>query len=294
MPTIKYPARMEEDKYSWLWKPIYKRILTKNQQFSSVIAGRTGSGKSYLALGVGETFNPDFKVEESVFFTARDFAKKVAQPLKKAEVLILDDSGLSIHSSEAMKLEIRNISKTLQSIRHRGLVVILTMPSLNLIAKSTRVLSDYYFEPLRIDYRTNETITKFQRLTFNPISGDMYRANAERVSYEKNPNTGLTECKRRKYLQIKVPKASDKICKAYDKYKKERMKEFDEQNYLEIENQHSKKIKKSLTNKQLAGQIKRWPDKFMLNNRLSIEKIMYELDVGRDKAKSLRKMVETS
>ena len=144
---VKYPEKLKIDRNAWLWKPIYKKVFAKNQQFACVFSGKPGSGKSYTSLAIAELFYPNIDVSESVFFTPKDFAKKVSEKLPKGYPLIMDDAGLSIHSSEAMGKEIRAISKTLQSIRHRNCLVFLTVPSLALLAKSTRILSDYYCQP---------------------------------------------------------------------------------------------------------------------------------------------------
>lgn len=288
---VKYPEAIKQDKNSWLWKPIYKRVKEKNQQFACTFCGKPGSGKSYTALSIAELFYPDIDVNESIFFTPKDFAKKVNEKLPKGYPLILDDAGLSILSTEAMQKEIRNISKTLQSIRHRNLLVFLTVPSFGLLAKSTRILSDYYCNPLRIDYDTEETICKFQRIKFDALSGDMYRSNPVRSYYKKNELSGFTELVQEKYLCFRIKKPSEKVCKDYDKFKKERMKEFDEQNYFELENRHQQKTKRTLTNKQMVARIRQKKDYFIQNNKVSWEKIMLEFEIGQNKARAIANMV---
>lgn len=291
---VEYPEKMLKDKNAWLWKPIYKRMMTKRQQFSSCVLGRPGSGKSYLAAAVAETFYPDIEISESVFFTPRDFANKVAEKLPRSFPLVLDDAGLSIHSTEALSKEIRAISKTLQSIRHRSLCVFLTVPSFNLLASSTRVLSDYLFEPLRIDYRAGETITKFHRIKFDTINGNLYRSNPIRMYKKFNEITGFTEPVAEKVLNIRIPKASKKVCRAYDKFKRERMLEFDEENAANLEREHTKKVTKSLSNKQIVDRVHRSRDKFVKNNEISTELIMFEFNLSKYKAQNIKKLYDAT
>jgi len=230
-----------------------------------------------------------------VCFSALDFAIRVADySLKKGDVIILDDAGLSAMSGDAMTREVKTIGKIFQSIRHRSLVILLTVPSLQSLAKSARVNSDYYMEPQRWDVRSNRTVCKFQHYSHSPITGKAYRSNHIKAYKKLNPITGFTESVKEKMLSISVPLASEHITKEYDAFKKKRMKEFDVGIADMLTREKDKTTAKGLSNKEIVAKIKRKRDDFVLDGKVSHVKVMEEFNCGDAKARNLAKLANLS
>ena len=62
-------------------KHYWNRINRYNKNWLCIVCGATGSGKSYTALKIAETVDPNFNIKK-VVFTAKDFMNLINCLLK--------------------------------------------------------------------------------------------------------------------------------------------------------------------------------------------------------------------
>jgi len=239
-----YPPKLEASPLAWLLKPKYRAVHQQNQHMSVVCCGAPGSGKSYASLYIGEIMDPEFDIQESVVFSAKDFSRIVSKKLSKGKVIIIDDSGLTAGSSDAMTKEVKSISKTLQSIRHRNLIIILNLPNLFLLAKSVRTLIEFYIEPVKINKSQGICHAKFRIISTNPVSGQMFLKMPIKTIKEKHW-TGYTRTVQMKTLTVPFRKPSMGNIYLYEKLKDEKLMEFNVKQSEELSYKDKKRLGKN-------------------------------------------------
>ena len=271
-----YPENLRNDGNFWLWKPIYRKIKYQNQHLAIVIVGAPGCGKSYLSLYMASLLDPHFKVEDCVVFSAAEFAKRITQKLPKGASIIIDDSGLTAGSSDAMTKEVKAISKIMQSVRSRNLIIILNLPNFFLLAKSVRTLLGYYAEPVQINRRQKICHAKFKILKINPLSGEVYRYSP--IIKKTEPHwTGYSHTQKYKITTVAFPKPSKEICIAYEKLKKLRMEEFNEKQNKKL----NVKPTRQDTMRNLVEELKLKLKDYLNNGELNVAKIANDYEVPK-------------
>lgn len=288
------PARLLNCRNAWLYQKIWKRIFLRNGQFSLVICGKCGSGKSLLGLEIIRNLvGEDWDVKKYTCYSAEQFADLVRQPLKSGTALLYDDAGLAMLSGDAQTTEIKSMSKIFQSIRSRNFVVILTLPSLFLLASSVRSQVDFYAEPLWIDYSKNLCHAKFQSLSTNPKSGKLYSANMVRFVKKISPITGLACYEKQKVASLAFDKPPVSMTVPYEEIKKERVMEFNEEAFQKIKAKRVGKVKPPSINECVAV-IRKDKDSFVLNNRVSAARVVERFGVGITRAREVARLANLS
>lgn len=282
-PTMsEYPPQIIASQNSWFFRPMYRKIRWDNQHLPMVIVGRPGSGKSYLSMYLALMFNAKFTPKESVVFSAGDFANIVQRrDLPKGFVIIIDDSGLTAGSTDAMTKEVKAISKIMQSIRSRNLIIILNLPNFFLLAKNVRTLLEYYFEPVKINKEQKICHAKVRLLKINPLSGDVYRYSPIRIEKIKHW-TGYNQTRKIKVTTLAFPKIPDEIAKEYEQLKEEKMHEF---NVKQSKTLNTDKRQDRLEKIQLAAdKLKLDVSPFTMDNEINLIKVALEFNLGSEQA----------
>lgn len=277
-----YPPQILASQNAWFFKPMYRKFRYENQHVPIVIVGRPGSGKSYLSMYLALLFKPDFKPSESVVFNAGDFANIVQRrDLPKGFVIIIDDSGLTAASTDAMTKEVKAISKIMQSIRSRNLIIILNLPNFFLLAKNVRTLLEYYLEPVKINRKENICHAKVRMLKINPLSGDVYRYSP--IQVKKEPHwTGYTQIKKYKITTLAFPKIPKEIAKEYEALKEEKMHQFNVKQSKELN--VSKQQERLMKINQAAEKLKTCVDDYTQDNIINVTKIAIDFELGSEQA----------
>ncbi len=295
MVSLQYPDRILHCQNSWLYQKIWKRIFLRNGQFSLVICGRCGSGKSYLALEIiHNLFGLDWDVKRFTCFSAEQFADIVRQDLPKGTAILFDDSGLAALSGDSLTTEVKQLSKIFQSVRSRNFIIIMTLPSLFLLSTSVRSQIDFYCEPLWIDFEKSICHAKFQSLSTNPKSGKLYSANPIRFLKKVSPITGIEVFEKQKIVSIPFAKPPIELTTPYEAVKKERVMAFNQEAFEKIVRKRQKETgvgKRKLSDIQLLNKIRRNRDSFVSNGRVDRELLCRGLGVGVLKAKQLASIV---
>jgi len=226
------------------------RVHVKNANCLVLICGGTCTGKSWTGLKIGELLDKDFSVS-NVVMNAGEFVKLLdSGKLKKGSVVIFDEAGVGVSSREWYKEENRKIIAVLQTFRFLNLIVIFTTPSFSYIDSHARKLFHYYIEGLKIDYRNNWVITKFQEMNYNPKAD---QANKVKDGiYYKRPRI-IKNGKVHLVNRVRFGKPSRELRNAYEKkanlWKKEVIGVLND--FIEARKQKKKK----LGNKEIIVQL---------------------------------------
>jgi energy-coupling factor transporter ATP-binding protein EcfA2 len=107
-----------------------KRRMGSKRNFLIAIVGETGSGKSYMALRLGEVLDPnqDFNVSH-VCFTPMEFFEALGN-LKNNCFCCFDEAGISFSHREYMSMINKMLAMVFQTFRYKFINVIFTLPSL--------------------------------------------------------------------------------------------------------------------------------------------------------------------
>jgi len=187
---------------------MHNRINRRNKNLLIAFLGETGSGKSWSGLKLAEKLDPTFDIDR-VVFTPAQFMHVLNNPrkyrLKKGSVIVWDETGVNFGARDFFKEENKNISKVLQTFRHKNLGLILTVPHKSFIDTHARKLLHYEFITLRINEETKEVETKCFQIQVNPT----YK------SYSKYPKK-IGDKGAGKVSRIHLGKPSPKLIKRYE------------------------------------------------------------------------------
>jgi len=145
--------------------------IYNNQNDIIIFVGKPGSGKSYSAISLASSIDPNFNVSRIVYSTQEFmnvFMKEETDPytgekiqkfLPRASAIVFDDAGLELNARDWQKEQVKLMGELSQSMRFLNHVIILTVPSQNFIEKQTRSLARFIFEAEKehIDLDTGHT-----------------------------------------------------------------------------------------------------------------------------------------
>jgi len=146
---------------AFLNKWFYNRTVVNNKNIILPFTGATGSGKSYSALSVGESwykfeFNEKFPITHVCFdlgiLMERILTLHKEKKLRKGDLFILEEAGANFGNLEFQNKISKMFSYILQSFRSMNLILILTVPVLTMINKTARQLVHAHFITAGINY----------------------------------------------------------------------------------------------------------------------------------------------
>jgi len=181
MPPL--PKTIKEHKYGKLWSSIWNEVHNKDSIASITFCGKRGKGKSMSMLAMADLldrthndvprFNMDrFCLDPKEFFMWLNAPRKT---MPRGTVICLDDAGLHLYKADFLVNMVKRINKTLQNIRYKNPIVMLSLPYFEMLVKDAREMSDVYIELTDRDKKAKENLGKVQKLSIAPFSGDLYR-----------------------------------------------------------------------------------------------------------------------
>jgi len=187
------PTSISKNRLNWFFVPIWRATHINNDMWSAVYCAKPRKGKSWLTLSHahtldrGENDKPRFPTDCSrVYFSAGSFAKGLAKKYPSGTVFILDDAGLNLFSREAMSRTVIDVAKIFQSVRYKNYIILLSLPSYNMLDKAVRTLMGAYVQPNKIDADTRRVRAGVRFLNYNPHKGEVYQQKPTRVFSNKN------------------------------------------------------------------------------------------------------------
>lgn len=176
------PDYLRQHRLNWFYTPIWHCTHEMNDMWSAVYCAKPRKGKSWLTLrhawdlDRGENGEPRFPLDCSrVYFSAGEFAKGLAAKWPAGTVHILDDAGLNLFSREAMTRTVMDVAKIFQSVRYKNYIILMSLPSFNMLDKAVRTLIGAYVQPNRIDAQRRMVRAGVRFFNYDPIQGDLYR-----------------------------------------------------------------------------------------------------------------------
>jgi len=241
---------------SMLWR--------KNQNFICVIVGKTGSGKSYSALRMGEYIDKNFSLDH-VVFNSEEFLKLLNDGnLKRGSCLVLDEIGAAWGRREFMSIESRALSEIFQIIRAKNYAMILTLPHWGLLDKHAMLLAHVRCTTVGIDRKKKQVLMKYKMLKTNPEDPNTIKVDGV---FPRIVEDGMEY--RVPLLHVNLP--SEKLRKAYDRRKKIYINEKIKKALDRVTRKHAPKEKRITKRAQIIKE---------LDNGTAPSVIAKELDVG--------------
>jgi len=147
---------MEQVKGSFL-RYVLSRVHKKNKDFTMIVVGETGSGKSYSVLKLGESLDPTFNIDR-VCFKSAEFMKLVrtiTKPENKGKyvgkVIVWDELGVEQGARNFMSIKNKVMNYFFQTCRSLNLILFMTVPYKSLVDVATRKLAHATGEMKGID-----------------------------------------------------------------------------------------------------------------------------------------------
>lgn len=222
---------------------IKNRVFRKNNSINIVMTGETGSGKSWAMLGLAQSIDPNFSID-NVYFKLSEFVKDITEnKFKKGSIVIFDEAGVDLNSANWQSMLNKSMNIIMQTIRHRNLIIILNVPQFSFISKGVRKLLSAHWESHGYD-KNNYSIIKPMVMQYNDELDKIYK---KRLVVQSSPNSAFCSF-------IKIKKASDELLKAYEIIKTEYTSNLYSQLYQELKSYESlseEKMKKR-SNKNLT------------------------------------------
>lgn len=146
IPKLPFEPPGESRKYAIWLRPWVRKRISRNQDLLCLVVGPRGSGKSYSALELAQSFDRTFTVDR-VFFSVADFVDLLVNGnLQRGQAVILDDAGLFMNSRTWRDIGNQLMSIVSQSFRYRGLLTFITVPQADFIDRQSRNMANLLME----------------------------------------------------------------------------------------------------------------------------------------------------
>jgi hypothetical protein len=195
---------------------IARNRIKQNKNFILAVCGQTGSGKSFIALRLGEDIDPDFNIKNVFFNPEAIFSILATDRPKPGTVLVFDEAGLGIGARDWQSQLNKDTSKLLQLFRFENLILIMTVPGLGFIDSQARKLVHAYVEPKRIDYKNETCWYSYHNFQYNPRLDKIYYHRYMDIDFHRigKPSQSLIdeyEAKKRDFANRFYRKANNKF-----------------------------------------------------------------------------------
>lgn len=132
---------------------IRNRMIVNNQNWLCVIIGKTGSGKSYAGMSIGEEFNGDRFTARNVLFNPIEFLNAIKDygNIKKGDIFVFDEAGVNMSARNWQSVQNKILGIILQTFRFLNIGVIFTVPDISFVDVQARKLFHHVLETQFID-----------------------------------------------------------------------------------------------------------------------------------------------
>jgi energy-coupling factor transporter ATP-binding protein EcfA2 len=192
---------------------IRARLLKRNQNCLVLIAGDTGSGKSYAALRMAELISPDFKINNVVFNP--DEFMDILETVRKGDTIIFDEAGVGMPSRDWYTIQNKMLGYVMQTFRSQNLCVIFTVPNISFIDVQVRNLFHVFMETQSIDYKNKKCKMKIFYFRQWPRSEKVQPIHPRGKGKSKLTNRGQPV----RYTMWKIGKPNRKLFQDYEERK---------------------------------------------------------------------------
>jgi ABC-type dipeptide/oligopeptide/nickel transport system ATPase component len=267
---------------------IKDRLLKQNKNVLIMIVGSTGSGKSYSAIKLAQTINPNFDVKVHLVFSGRDFIKLLnSGTLKRGDVICWDEAGVGIGARNWSTDENKKAVEVLQTFRHLNLCVIFTCPDVRFVDINVRRLYHWLFETVSIDYKNN--LCKLKPLTIQVN----YRFGKE---YYKYPRTRDRNGRIIKITSLEVSRIDKDTERKYEDMKNKFTEELNLAFEKHLEMKEDKRTKKDINVivEDVRNNINEYTREYKGKQIIDWHLIKSKQNISRDKALEIRALLLSS
>lgn len=200
--------------------------IKNNQNFLCVITGGTGSGKSYSALALALKVHEHHGISHKpqIIYDIEEILTTIGELLKHPKpsyykpglCLILDESGLTANSRNALTKVNKVLSMIVQSFRFMNLVVFFCLPDISFVDIHLRKMFHCHFVTKSIDKQKNICYLQPYKITTDQMTGELKR----------QPFRDIAGYNHFVVRQFGVNKPPEHILADYEKNKKDYMSKF--------------------------------------------------------------------
>lgn len=232
------PKQISQHRHGKLYGKWWQTVNSENGILTITICGKRGSGKSWIMLYLAWLLDRDIEGNshfsiDKVSFKASEFLSWLTAEKadwRRGSVICLDDAGLHMYNRDSLTNFIKMINKTLQNIRYKHPIVILTLPSFQMLDKHARDMTDIYIEATgKRDDVKRDNFCKIQELTVNPYYGSLARYNITKRSMKIHSKLGVS-LQGREPVHYRISAPPKEIIKVYEKKKAHYLDIYNRQN----------------------------------------------------------------
>lgn len=191
------PATIKNHRYGEIWGKIWNEVNIVDGIVTIVWCGKRGKGKSMSCfeaarlLDRGQDDVSRFKPTD-IKFVPGEFLRGLTGKYPRGKVHVLDDAGLHLYKSDALKEILKNVSKVLQNIRYKHPIIMMNLPHFEQLMKDARTMTDIYIEMHKIDRKRKVALGSIQILKVSSFSGELYRYGISQKEEKINSELGIT------------------------------------------------------------------------------------------------------
>jgi hypothetical protein len=149
---------------------ISNQVDDLNQSCLLCCVGSAGSGKSYSCAYILSQLDKNFGISNISFYPHE--VKNALQEDKRA--ILIDDAGMQFAARDSMVRTNKEFMKIAEGLRFKNKIVAMTMPSLGMVDKNLRYLSQIYLQTLGINRRTQRVQMICRFLSADPKLDKIY------------------------------------------------------------------------------------------------------------------------
>lgn len=273
-----------------------KLCLRDNECCLILIVGMSGKGKTWAALRIAESIDPDFTVDRFVN-TYEDWVNLLnREDLKPGSVIIFDEFQVDANSRRWYTDINKAIGDILSTFRHMNLVMIVTTPRIQLIDKNAR--SSFHFvldikKKLKTRGVVQAKIMMLETKANDPKSSDESNRWRPRI-YTKHK--GLVRVST-VYIHKPSIKLRNAVEKKVDKFKKKVRKDI-QKNIVTQKKVDKRKTKQTMSYEERIKLLHENLDKMVVikdgKKILSVELVALFFGVGPTTARSIVKLYKST
>jgi len=282
-------AMPEHIKKNFIYRRCWNNVYRKNRNFTLLVTGATGSGKSTTAQKIGQDLDPSFSVDRIVF-SAEDFLDLLANKnLKPGACILFDEliTDVGGASRNAMSQTNKLLSYVAATFRQRRLICLFCMPGLFQLDKNLRSTSVHGLIEMRsIDYENKKAVADFFWSTTNPRTGESYYKKPRLLNKEENRWTTIDN--------IRVGLPTKDLMQAYELKKNEFLDSSLKRWHGKVADARVKSDTAKSRKLSVADAVRRVRnsrDKFVARGSVSWELVSKEFGIGQSRSRAIAKLV---
>jgi len=228
-----------------------KQTLRKNNVINGLITGQVGQGKSYLGLSLLYQKNPDFNLNEQMFFSATKLMKSINKDGffdRRGTEIFYDESAVDLANTNWQQLICKSIFSFFLTHRSRNYVFLMCSPQQSYLTKPIRTLLNFKIKSLGWDEKNNSLGVPF----YQEWNEQMDKPYTKRLIIRQKGQPSQF-CN-----QIRVPLPPKPFMKEYERLKSEFQRAHAEDLCSQLEEMENKSSGKNPVQTKVQYEVLEW------------------------------------